>query len=264
MENFELHRPSSTKEAVAALRGKDEAKFLTGGQSLLPIMKLDLAAPSDLVALSDVAGLKEIRRDGDSLLVGAMATHSEVHSSPVVRDAIPTLAELAGHIGDAQVRNLGTLGGSLAHADPAADYPAALVGLNGTVVTDRREIGADDFFTGMFATALEDDELITAVRFPIPERSAYAKFPNPASKYAIVGVLVARTGGEVRVGVTGVGTHAHRFDAMEQALASSFTPDAVDTVAAPLHALTDDPDASAEYRGHLLKVMIGRAVEAAS
>ncbi len=264
MENFEFHRPGSAAEAVAACAEKDEAKFLGGGQSLLPLMKLDLAAPSDLIDLSGIDGLKEIRTEGDALVVGAMATHAEVHASPAVRDAIPSLAELAGHIGDAQVRNAGTLGGSLAHADPAADYPAALVALNGTVITDRREIAADDFFTGMFSSALAEDELITAVRFPIPEAAAYAKFPNPASKYAVVGVMVAKTGGGVRVGVTGASSHAHRFGAMEEALSADFSTTAVDGVPAPSEGLTDDADASAGYRAHLLKVMTKRAVEAAS
>src|SRR6185369_8314099 len=192
-------------DAVTLLRGKDSAKLLAGGQSLLPVMKLDLAQPSDLVSLAKVGGLQEIRSEGNNLVIGALVTHAEVAASPEVRQRIPGLAGLAAGIGDAQIRNRGTLGGSLAHADPAADYPAAVLALGATIVTDRRQIAADHYFTGLFQTALEADEVITAVHFPVPERSAYAKFAHPASKYAVVGVMVAKTGGGVRVAVTGAG-----------------------------------------------------------
>ncbi len=264
MDNFEFHRPATLEGAVSARSGKEGARYLAGGQSLLPVMKLDLAAPTDLISLSALSELRGISREGDAVVIGAMSTHAEVNESEVVRDAIPALADLAGHIGDPQVRNRGTLGGSLAHADPAADYPAAVIGLGATIVTDRREIPADEFFTGLFETALAEGELIRAVRFPIPRSAAYAKFPNPASKYAIVGVMVARTDGGVRVAVTGASSHAHRFTAMEEALAADFSPVAADGVPIPVHALADGPDVSAEYRGQLLKVMTRRAVEAAS
>jgi carbon-monoxide dehydrogenase medium subunit len=262
MENFTYLSPTSVSDAVSALSQTDDGKFLAGGQSLLPIMKLDLAAPTTLVGLNQLESLTGIDESGGALTVGAMSTHAEVHESAVVRGSIPSLADLAGGIGDAQVRNLGTLGGSVAHADPAADYPAALLALNATVVTDRREIAADDFFTGMFATALDEGELITAVRFQVPLGASYAKFANPASKYAVVGVMVARTADGVRVGVTGATGRAHRFADMEAALTADFSEGAVDTVSVPTEHLNDDPGASAAYRAHLVKVMTKRAVRA--
>ncbi len=187
MKSFEFHRPQSINDAVALLKSNESAKLLAGGQSLLPVLKLDLAQPSDLVSLARIPGLKEIRSEGNDLVIGALVTHDEVASSPEVRNRIPGLASLAGGIGDAQVRNRGTLGGSLGHADPAADYPAAVLALGATLVTDRRSIAADDYFTGLFQTALAPDEIILGVRFPVPQCSAYAKFPHPASKYAVVG-----------------------------------------------------------------------------
>lgn len=261
MKSFEFHRPSSVAGAVALLQGNDSAKVLAGGQSLLPVMKLDLAQPSDLVSLAAVEELRAIR-DGDPLVIGALATHDDVSSSPAVRKRIPGLAALAGAIGDAQVRNRGTLGGSLAHADPAADYPAAVLALGATVETDRRTIAADDFFTGLFGTALAPDEIITAVRFPVPERAAYAKFASPASKYALVGVMVAKGAGGVRVAVTGAGARAFRVPAWESALAASFSPDAITPGAVSPADLRSDGEASAEYRAHLVMVMARRAVEA--
>jgi len=263
MEDFNYHNPASVSDAVSSFSGATDGKFLAGGQSLLPIMKLDLAAPSDLIGLAGLSALKGITQDGDEVTIGAMTTHAEVHESSVVQQAIPSLAALAGGIGDAQVRNVGTLGGSVAHADPAADYPAALLALNAVVVTDRREIPADDFFTGMFDTALDDGELITAVRFQIPLGAAYAKFANPASKYAVVGVMVARMSDGVRVAVTGATGYAHRFAAMESALTADFSEAAVAGVAVPTEHLNDDPDASAGYRAHLVSVMTKRAVNAA-
>jgi carbon-monoxide dehydrogenase medium subunit len=264
MKSFEFHRPSSVADAVALLRGNDSAKLLAGGQSLLPVMKLDLAQPSDLVSLAALAGVAALReiRDGDPLVIGALATHDEVSASPVVRRRIPGLAALAGGIGDVQVRNRGTLGGSVAHADPAADYPAAVLALGATVETDRRRIAADDFFTGLFSTALAPDEIITAVHFPVPERSAYAKLASPASKYALVGVMVAKGAGGVRVAVTGAGHKAFRVPAWESALAASFAPDAVSAGAVSPADLRSDGEASAEYRAHLVTVMAKRAVEA--
>jgi aerobic carbon-monoxide dehydrogenase medium subunit len=262
MRNFEFHRPESVADAVALLKANEAAKLLAGGQSLLPVMKLDLAQPSDLVSLAGLAGLKEIRSEGDDLVIGALVTHDEVSTSDEVRRRIPGLAALAGGIGDAQVRNRGTIGGSIAHADPAADYPAAVLGLGATIVTDRRRIAADDFFQGFFQTALEPDEIITAVRFPVPECSAYAKFPHPASKYAVVGVMVARTGGGVRVAVTGAGSKAFRVPALESALAASFSPDAVASGVVDPGSLRSGGEASPEYRAHLITVMAKRAVQA--
>lgn len=262
MKGFDFHRPQSVADAVTLLQGKEAAKLLAGGQSLLPVMKLDLAQPSDLVSLAAIKALREIR-DGDPLVIGALATHDEVATSSVVRTRIPGLAALAGGIGDAQVRNRGTIGGSVAHGDPAADYPAAVLALGATIETDRRQIPADDYFTGLFTTALAPDEIVTAVHFPVPEKAGYAKFASPASKYAIVGVFVARTGGGVRVAVTGAGTHAFRVPALESALAANFSPGAVTPGSVAPGDLRSDVEASAEYRAHLITVMARRAVEAA-
>jgi carbon-monoxide dehydrogenase medium subunit len=268
VRNFEFHRPGSVGEAVALLRARPAAKALAGGQSFLPVMKLDLAEPSDLVSLAGIGALREIRAEAGTLVIGALATHDEVSTSPVVRRSLPGLALLAGGIGDAQVRNRGTIGGSLAHGDPAADYPAAALGLDATIVTDRRQIAAADFFTGLFSTALGADEVITEVHFPLPECCAYAKFPHRASKYAVVGVLVAKTGGAaggVRVAVTGAGPKVFRVPRLEQALADHFAPAAVEALGEAVVAPADlrsDGEASAEYRAHLVTVMARRAVQA--
>jgi carbon-monoxide dehydrogenase medium subunit len=268
VKNFEFHQPESVADAVTLLRGNDAAKLLAGGQSLLPVMKLDLAQPDALVSLAKVSGLSEIRSEGDVLVIGARVTHVEVASSPEVKKRIPGLAQLAGGIGDAQIRNRGTLGGSIAHADPAADYPAAAVALGATIETDRRKIAADDFFTGLFQSALEPDEIITAVHFPVPACSAYAKFPHPASKYAVVGVMVAKTaapdgaGGAVRVAVTGAGSKVFRLPAVEAALASNFSPDAVGASVVDPGELREGGEASPEYLAHLVSVMAKRAVQA--
>ena len=287
MRNFELHRPQSVADAVALLRTHDAAKLLAGGQSLLPVMKLDLAEPSDLVSLARVDGLRDIRAEGDpadTVVIGALATHDAVSTSPLVRRLIPGLAALAGGIGDAQVRNRGTLGGSLAHADPAADYPAAVLALGATIETDRRRIAADDYFTGLFATALAPDEIITAVHFPVPACCAYAKFPHRASKYAVAGVMVARLAmtsgdsgvsgvsgtagppaGAVRAAVTGAGQKAFRLPGLEAALAARFSPDAASpaTLAPAVPGeLRSDGEASVEYLAHLVTVMARRAIQA--
>lgn len=263
MKPFELHRPSTADEAIQLLRARDGAKLLAGGQSLLPVLKLELAEPSDLISLAKLSELARITVDGGAVTIGALATHDAVSRSAEVAKAIPALAKLAGAIGDAQVRNRGTLGGSVAHADPAADYPAALVALGATVVTDRRELAADDFFTGLFETALERDELVTAVRFPIPRRAAYAKFAHRASKYALVGVMVAELGGGgVRVAVTGAGPKVFRAPAFEAALGARLAPEALDGIAVPAADLNSDAEASAEYRAHLIGVMARRAVQA--
>jgi len=263
MKPFEFHRPQTAQEAIGLARARDGAKFLAGGQSLLPVLKLELAEPSDLVSIARLPELRGITASADAITIGALATHDEVSRSAEVARAIPALATLAGAIGDAQVRNRGTLGGSVAHADPAADYPAALLALGATVVTDRREIPADAFFTGLFETALARDELVTAVRFPIPRRAAYAKFAHRASKYALVGVMVAeRDGGEVRVAVTGAGPKVFRVPAFEAALAARLEPGALDGIAVSAAELNGDAEASAEYRAHLIGVMARRAVQA--
>jgi carbon-monoxide dehydrogenase medium subunit len=263
MENFVFHRPKTVAEAVAALKGAEEGKLLAGGQSLIPVLKLDMARPSDVVSLGAIAELKSIARQGDAIVIGALATHADVASSDVVKGAIPALAALAGKIGDPQVRNRGTLGGSVAHADPAADYPAALVALGATVKTDRRSIAAEDFFTDLFATALAADEIVTSVSFPIPKRAAYAKFGSPASKYALVGVMVAETATGARVAVTGAAAKVFRVAEMETKLAAKWSADSLDGVSVPPDELRGDTEASAEYRSHLIGVMAKRAVAAA-
>jgi carbon-monoxide dehydrogenase medium subunit len=262
MKDFQFHRPTTIKDAIALVHGREGAKFLAGGQSFLPVLKLELAEPTDVVSLGGIKELRDIRVDGDKLLIGALVTHDEVHRSPEVGKAIRGLAALAGGIGDAQVRNRGTLGGSVAHADPSADYPAALLGLGATVITDKRSIAADDFFTGLFATALDHGELVTSVAFPIPKRSAYVKFAHRASKYALVGVFIAETAGGVRVAVTGAANQVYRLSAFEAALAKRMAPAALDGLAVSAADLNGDAEASAEYRAHLIGVMARRAVDA--
>jgi carbon-monoxide dehydrogenase medium subunit len=262
MNEFAFLRPTSLAEAVAALKGEDH-KALGGGQSLIPILKLGLAQPRALVSLAGVPELRGMKRDGGELVLGAATTHAEVSSSPIVRESLPALARLAEGIGDAQVRNRGTLGGSIAHSDPAADYPAAILALDAKIVTDRRVIGADQFFKGMFETALAGDEVITTVRFRVPKAAAYAKMPNPASRFAIVGVFVARfADGAVRVGVTGAAATPFRATAIEAALAKKLAPEALDGVRIPEDDLVSDLHAGPAYRAHLVGVMARRAVSA--
>lgn len=261
MKNFDFHRPSSVADAVAFLRAHEGAKILAGGQSLLPVLKLDLAQPTDLVSLAAVHELADIRIDGDRVIVGALVTHDEVSRSTEIQKRIPALSALAAGIGDAQVRNRGTIGGSLAHADPAADYPAAVLALGATIATDRRRIAADDYFKGLFETALERDELVTAVHFPVPQAAGYVKYAHRASKYAVVGVMVARTAGGVRVAVTGAGPKAFRVPEMEKALTARFAPEAIAKITVPASGLSSDTEASAEYRAHLITVMARRAVQ---
>ena len=262
MKDFQFHKPRTTAEAVALVAGREGAKFLSGGQSLLPVLKLELAAPTDLVSLAGLDELRGVRVDGATLIIGALTTHDAVARSAEVRQHVPGLAALAGGIGDPQVRNRGTLGGSVAHADPAADYPAALVALGATVLTDRRKIAAESFFTGLFESALEPGELVTAVAFPIPRASAYAKFAHRASKYALVGVMVAQTAGGVRVAVTGAGAKVFRVPEMEAALSKRFEPDALAGISVSADELNGDAEASAEFRAHLIGVMAKRAVAA--
>jgi len=264
MYAFDHHRPRTIDEAVRLLTDGDDASVLAGGQTLLQTLKQRLAQPSDLVDLGGLAGLAGIEVDKDGVVIGAMTRHNDAARSPEVRKSIPALAELAGGIGDNQVRNLGTLGGSIANNDPAADYPAGVLGLAATVHTNRREIAADDFFVDMFETALEAGEIIRAVRFPVPKRAAYVKFPQPASRYALVGVMVSAGSGGVRVAVTGAGPSVFRVPAMEQALASDFAPGAIRDIAVEPDELNTDIHGSAEYRAHLVNVLARRAVEAAA
>ncbi len=261
MYDFNYHRPASLDDAARQLAAAD-AKLVAGGITLIPTMKQRLASPSDLIDLAGIAGLDAISDAGDAIVVGAMATHAAVAGDPAVQAKIPALGALAAGIGDPQVRNRGTLGGSIANNDPAADYPAALVGLGATVRTDRREIAADEFFTGLFETALEQTEIITAAVFPVPDLATYVKFPNPASRYAIVGVFVARGPAGIRVAVTGAGPCVYRAREMEQALASDFSADALDAIAVSADGLNGDIHASADYRAHLVGVMAKRAVAA--
>ena len=264
MYAFEYHRPQSLAGAAADLANPD-AKALAGGMTLLPTMKQRLASPAALVDLKSVQELAGISRDGDNLAIGAMTRHADVAGSNVAQAAIPALASLAGLIGDAHVRNMGTIGGSLANNDPAADYPAAALALGATIVTNKRRIPAQDFFTGLFETALETGELITQVSFPIPQKAAYMKFRNPASRYAMVGVFVAKTAGGVRVAVTGAGASGvFRAEALEAALNTNFSPSALDGVSVSASGLNSDIHADADYRAHLIGVMARRAVEAAA
>ncbi len=264
MYNFNYQRAASLDDALKAAAAAEDPKYLAGGMTLIPTMKQRLAQPAELIDIGGIADLAGIRRDGDALVIGAMTRHAEVASSEEVKSAIPALAVLAAHIGDPQVRNRGTLGGSIANADPAADYPAAIVGLGATVKTNKREIAGDEFFTGLFETALEEHEIITEVRFPIPEKAAYAKFPNPASRYAVVGVMVCKTKAGVRLAVTGAGPSVFRVQAMEQALSKQFAPEAVAEIKVSDDGLNADIHASAEYRAHLVTVMAKRAVAAAN
>lgn len=263
MYAFEYHRPKNVNDA-AALLAKSKGKLLAGGQSLVGALKLRLASPSSVIDLGEIAELRGIRKEGNAIVIGATTRHAEVAASADVQQAIPALAALAEGIGDRQVRNMGTLGGSLANNDPAADYPAAVLGLGATVRTNKRTIAADDFFKGMYETALGDDELITAVSFPIPKRAAYVKFRNPASRFALVGVFVAETGGGPRVAVTGAAGGVFRVKEMEQALGKKFAPDAVKGIKVDPGKLNGDLHASAEYRAHLIGVLAARAVEQAA
>ena len=264
MYDFAYHRPKSLAEAIAALKGKPEARPMSGGMTLIPTLKQRLAKPTDVVDLSGVKELAGIKVEGNNVTVGAMTRHADVATSADVKSNIPALAYLAGHIGDPQVRNRGTMGGSVANNDPAADYPAAVVALNATVATNTRQIPADGFFKGLFETALEDGELITSISFPKADKAGYMKFPNPASRYAMVGVFVAKTKDGVRVAVTGAGPGVFRVKAMEDALAKNFSSAAIKDIKIPANGLNSDIHASADYRAHLVGVMARRAVDAAN
>lgn len=262
MYTFDYQRPADRAAASAAAQG--DTRFLAGGQSLIQAMRLRLSASERLVDLGGIDELRGITVDGGSVTIGAMTTHAAVASSPEVRKAIPGLAELAGGIGDPMVRNMGTIGGSVANADPAACYPAAVVGLGATIHTDRRTIPGDSFFTGLYETALQPGELITAISFPIPQKAAYIKFKQPASRFALIGVFVSQGAGGVRVAVTGAKSSVFRCAEIEQALSGSFTPEAAKAVRLPTDDINSDMHGSAAYRAAMISVMAARAVAAAS
>jgi len=264
MYAFEYARPQTLKDAAAVLRKNVDAKLLAGGQSLVQALRLRLANVPMLVDLGAIPELTGIRVANNVVSIGAMTRHAEVAAAREVQRAIPALARLAGGIGDRQVRNLGTLGGSLAHADPGADYPAAVLGLGANIVTNKREIPADKFFLGLFETALKPGEIIVQVDFPQPLRAGYAKFRNPASRFAMVGVFVADTTSGVRVAVTGAGASAFRVKRMERVLAKDFTAGAIEKIVVPAEGLNSDIHAAADYRAHLVTVVAQRAVEAAA
>ena len=264
MYAFDYRRPSTLSDAELNLNALSGAKLLAGGQTLIPAIKLRLHRPEVVIDLGGIAGLNDIARKGDTLAIGAMARHADIAESQIVASSIAGLGHLAEGIGDPQVRNRGTIGGSLANNDPASDYPAAVLALNATLTTTKRAIGADNFFRGLFATALADNEILTEIAFPIPKRFAYAKFRNPASRFALVGVAVAATSTGVRVAVTGAGASGvFRVPAMEAALSKAFTPEALDGVKFDASGLAGDIHADAAYRAHLIGVMARRAVRSA-
>jgi carbon-monoxide dehydrogenase medium subunit len=260
MSTVSYHRPSSVAEAARLAEGDADAKLIAGGQSILPSLKLGLLSPSAFIDLSAIGELRGIRASANSVTIGAMTTHATVASSKEVLSTIPALAALAEGIGDAQVRNRGTIGGSIANSDPAADYPAAVIALNATIRTNKRALAADGFFRGLFETQLSPGELITAVEFPIPRRAAYVKFPQPASRFALVGVFVAQTSNGVRVAVTGARPSAFRVSALEDSLTKNFAPEACDNIQVSPSGLNDDIHASAAYRAHLIPVLTRRAL----
>ena len=261
MQDFKYRRAHSVAEATAALKEATEGKFLAGGQTLLPVLKQRLASPSDLIDLAGISGLVGITVSKETVTIGAMTRHADVAASAEIKAVIPALAELAGGIGDPHVRNRGTIGGSIANNDPAADYPAAVLGLGATIKTDRRTIAADDYFQGLFTTALQEDEVITAISFPVPQRAGYVKFPHPASRYCLVGVMVSKGANGVRVAVTGAGQEGvFRVSDMEAALNRAFTVGALEGVKVAPDNLMTDMHAAADYRAHLVGVLARRAV----
>jgi len=261
MYEFKYQRPNSVRQAANLLAKDPEAKILAGGYSLLPVMKLRLARPSQLLDIGRIEGLSGIELKGRSLVIGATTRHVDVANSDVVKEALPALAKLAGGIGDPHIRHRGTLGGSLANNDPNADYPAAVLGLGATVITSKRRIAADDYFQGMFETALEPDEIITKVSFPLAKKAAYQKFRHPASGFALVGVFVSKRGSEIRVAVTGAGANGvFRVPQFEEALKKRFSPKSIEGIALSAEGMNSDIHGSAEYRAHLVGVMARRAL----
>jgi aerobic carbon-monoxide dehydrogenase medium subunit len=261
MYQFNYHKPASVAEAMTLFRDADDPMYLSGGMTLIPTMKQRLAAPTDLIDLSGIGEMTGVTVTQEQVSLGAFTRHNDVVRSAEIQQTLPVLAQLASLIGDNQVRNRGTVGGSVANSDPSADYPAAVVGLGATVHTQDRSIPGDEFFQDLFETALQPGEIITRIDFPVPLRAAYRKFPNPASRYAVVGVLIADFGGSIRVGVTGAGPCAFRASGLEEVLNQSLDPTAINAVEVPDAGFNSDLHASAEYRAHLVKVMARRALE---
>lgn len=263
MKTFAYHQPDQVLDAAKLLTSIEDSKLVAGGMTLIPTLKQRLASPVALIDLSRLGHLKGISDDGATIAIGAMTPHAVVAASKLVQAKIPALAELASMIGDPAVRSRGTIGGSVANNDPAADYPAGVLGLAATIITSKREIAADKFFLGLFETALETGEIITAIRFPVPVKAGYAKFKAPASRYALVGVFVAKFADGVRVAVTGAGSGVFRVPAMEAALSANFDRTAIAAIKIDTDGLTSDIHAEADYRAHLVTVMAKRAVDAA-
>ena len=264
MYNFTYHRPTGLRQAGNMLTKLEDAKLLAGGQTLIPVMKQRLASPANIVDLNKIDGLAGVELKGRSLIIGAMTRHVDVANSDVVKTNLPALAELAEMVGDPHVRHRGTLGGSIANNDPNADYPAGVLGLGATIITNKRRIHADEFFKGLFETALEPDEIITKVQFPKPSKAGYVKFPNPASRFALVGVFVSKRSSEIRVAVTGAGANGvFRVPAFEEALKKRFGPKSLEGMTVPAEGMASDIHGSAEYRAHLVGVLARRAVAAA-
>jgi len=263
MKAFDYHKPDSVDAAVALLSASENASALAGGMTLVPTMKQRLTTPDHVVDLSGIAGLSGVSMDGKTLVIGALTRHADVAASSLVVEKLPALAALAARIGDQQVRHRGTIGGSIANNDPAADYPAAVLALGADIVTDRRSIPADEFFVDMFETALEPGEIVTSVRFAMPDMAAYCKFGNPASRYALAGVFLAKTGGTVRVAVTGAASAVFRAQDIEAALTETFEVSALDRISIDASELMSDIHADAEYRAQLVMVMARRAVKVA-
>jgi carbon-monoxide dehydrogenase medium subunit len=261
MYAFTFHRPTTVRQAVNLLAKNEDAKLLAGGHSLIPVMKLRLANPGVIIDLSKVEGISGVELKGRSIVVGAMTKHADVANSQVAKDNLPALAMVPGSIGDPHVREAGTIGGSVANNDPNADYPAACLGLGATIVTSKRKIAADEFFTGMFSTALEPDEIITKISFPIAKKAAYQKFKHPASGFALVGVFVSKRGSDIRVAVTGAGSNGvFRVKEFEEALKKRFAPKSLEGLSVKADGLNSDIHAGADYRAHLIGVLARRAV----
>jgi carbon-monoxide dehydrogenase medium subunit len=264
MYAFTFHRPTTVRQVVSLLGKNDDAKILAGGHSLIPVMKQRLAGPTVLIDLGKVEGLAGVEISPRSVSIGAMTRHADVANNAQLQEVLPALASVPGSIGDPHVRHMGTIGGSVANNDPNADYPAACLGLGATIVTSKRKIPADEFFQGMFTTALEGDEIITKIQFPIAQKAAYEKFKHPASGFALVGVFVSKRGSEIRVAVTGAGGNGvFRATAFEEALAKRFSPKSLEGVSLPAEGMSSDIHAGAEYRAHLVGVLARRAVAAA-
>ncbi|HWM81512.1 MAG TPA: xanthine dehydrogenase family protein subunit M [Pseudolabrys sp.] len=265
MYAFTYHRPTTVRQAANLLAKNPEAKLLAGGHSLVPVMKQRLAAPSVIVDLNKVEGISGVELKGRSIVIGALTRHADVANSPVVKEHMPALAGVPGSIGDPQVRNRGTIGGSIANNDPNADYPAACLGLGATIVTNKRRISADDFFTGMFSTALEENEIIVKVQFPIARKAAYEKFKHPASGFALVGVFVSKRSSDIRVAVTGAGANGvFRVTAFEEALKKRFASKSLEGLTVSPDEMSSDIHAGAEYRAHLVGVLARRALDKAN